>query len=60
MACQKGLESTVLVLIQNGVDPNLQTKVTSRRMMMMILDGDDDDIIAVMMIDDDADICMCS
>ena len=37
-----GHESTVLVLLQNGADPNLQDKVTSRRMMMMIVDGDDD------------------
>ena len=43
IACQNGHESTVLVLLQNGADPNLQTKVTSRRMMMMIVDGDDDD-----------------
>ncbi len=42
-ACQKGHESTVLVLLQNKADPNLQTEVTSRRMMMMIVDGDDDD-----------------
>ena len=42
MACGKGRESTVLVLLQNGADPNLQDKVTSRRMMMMIVDGDDD------------------
>jgi hypothetical protein len=40
----KGHESTVLVLLQNKADPNLQNKVTSRRMMiMMIVDGDDDD-----------------
>ena len=38
-----GHESTVLVLLQNGADLNLQNKVTSRRMMMMIVDGDDDD-----------------
>ena len=38
----RGHESTVLVLLQNQADPNLQTKVTSRRMMiMMIVDGDD-------------------
>ena len=43
MACQKGLKSTVLVLLQNGADPNLQNEVTSRRMMIMIEDGDDDD-----------------
>ena len=43
MACQNGHESTVLVLLQNGADPNLQTKVTSRRMMIMIIDGDDND-----------------
>ena len=42
MACQNGHESTVLVLLQNGADPNLQTKVTSRRMMIMIEDSDDD------------------
>ena len=43
MACEKGHESTVLVLLQNGADLNLQTKVTSRRMVIMIVDGDDDD-----------------
>ena len=43
IACQKGHESTVLVLLQNGADPNLQDKVISRRMMIMIVDGDDDD-----------------
>ncbi len=53
MACEKGHESTVLVLIQNKANPNLETKVTSGRMMRMI----DDSrymvmIIAVMMIDD--------
>ena len=42
MACYNGHESTVLVLLQNGADLNLQTKVTSRRMMMLIVDGDDD------------------
>ena len=44
MACWEGHESTVLVLLQNKADPNLQTEVTSRRMMIMIVDGDDDDI----------------
>ena len=43
MACEKGHESTVLVLLQNGADPNLQNKVTSSRMILMIVDGDDDD-----------------
>ena len=43
IACQNGHESTVLVLLQNGADLNLQDTVTSRRMMMMIVDGDDDD-----------------
>jgi hypothetical protein len=43
MACENGHESTVLVLLQNGADPNLQDEVTSRRMMIMIVDGDDDD-----------------
>jgi hypothetical protein len=38
-----GHESTVLVLLQNKANPNLQNKVTSRRMMIMIEDGDDDD-----------------
>ena len=38
-----GHESTVLVLLQNGADLNLQDKVTSRRMMIMIVDGDDVD-----------------
>ena len=42
MACENGHESTVLVLLQNGADLNLQTKVTSRRMMILIVDGDDD------------------
>ncbi len=42
MACDNGHESTVLVLLQNKADPNIQTKVTSRRMMMMIDDDDDD------------------
>ena len=42
MACEKGHKSTVLVLLQNGADLNLQTKVTSRK-MMMIDDNDDDD-----------------
>ena len=41
-ACWNGHESTVLVLLQNGADPNHQNKVTSRRMMIMIVDGDDD------------------
>ena len=43
LACDEGHESTVLVLLQNGANPNLQDEVTSRRMMMMIVDGDDDD-----------------
>ncbi len=43
MACVKGHESTVLVLLQNKADPNLQDKVTYRRMMILIVDGDDDD-----------------
>ena len=43
MACYYGHESTVLVLLQNGADPNLQNEVTSRRMMIMIVDGDDYD-----------------
>ncbi len=43
-ACKNGHESTVLVLLENGADPNLQDEVTYRRMMiMMIVDGDDDD-----------------
>ena len=42
-ACRKGHESTVLVLLENGANPNLQNEVTSRRMMIMIVDGDDDD-----------------
>ena len=43
-ACWKGHASTVLVLLENGADPNLQDEVTSRR--MMIEDGDDDDNVA--------------
>ena len=43
MACENGHESTVLVLLENGADPNLQSEVTSRRMMIMIVDDDDDD-----------------
>ncbi len=43
IACEKGHESTVLVLLQNKADPNLQDEVASRRMMIMIVDGDDDD-----------------
>ena len=43
MACTYGHESTVLVLLQNGANPNLQDEVTSRRMMIMIVNGDDDD-----------------
>ena len=39
MACEKGHESTVLVLLQNKANPNLKNEVTSRRMMMI----DDDD-----------------
>ena len=42
IACQWGYESTVLVLLQNGADPNLQTTVISRRLMIMIVDGGDD------------------
>ena len=49
MACEKGHESTVLVLLQNGADPNLQNKVTSSRMMMMII------VVVMMMMIDDAD-----
>jgi hypothetical protein len=36
-ACEKGHESTVLILFQNGADPNLQDKVC-----MMLIDDDDD------------------
>ncbi len=43
MACWKGHESTVLVLLQNKADPNLQNQVKSGRMMIMIVDGDNDD-----------------
>ena len=43
IACEKGHESTVLVLLQNKADPNLKDKVTSRRMMIMIVDGDEAD-----------------
>ena len=43
IAGYNGLESTVLVLLQNGADLNLQDEVTSRRMMKMIEDDDDDD-----------------
>ena len=32
-----------MVLLENKANPNLQTKVTSRRMMIMIVDGDSDD-----------------
>ena len=44
IACWKGHESTVLVLLQNRVNPDLQDKVTSRKMMMMsmMIDHDDD------------------
>ena len=42
IACGYGHESTVLVLLENGADLNLQNKVTSRRMMIMIEDSDDD------------------
>ena len=42
MACYHGHESTVLVLLQNQADPNLQDEVISRRMMIMIVDRDDD------------------
>ncbi len=37
IACEKGHESTVLVLLQNKADPNLQDKVS-----MMLIDDDDD------------------
>ena len=43
MACGKGHDSTVLVLLEKGADPNLQDEVTSRRMMILIEDGDNDD-----------------
>ena len=43
IACEKGHESTVLVLLENGADLNLKSKVISRRMMILIVDGDDDD-----------------
>ena len=43
IACEEGHESTVLVLLQNGADPNLQNMVTSRRMMIFMVDGDDED-----------------
>jgi ankyrin repeat protein len=53
IACEKGHESTVLVLLQNGADLNLQNKVTSRRMMiMMMMKVMIMIIIAMMMIDD--------
>jgi hypothetical protein len=44
IACWKGHESTVLVLLKNRVNPDLQDKVTSRKMMMMsmMIDHDDD------------------
>ena len=44
IACAKGHESTVLVLLQNRLNPDLQDKVTSRKMMMisMMIDHDDD------------------
>ena len=42
IACWNGHESTVLVLLQNGADPNLQNQVTYRK-MVMIDDGDNDD-----------------
>ncbi len=58
----KGHESTVLVLLQNKADPNLQNKVTSRR-VIEDSDVDDDD-------DNNCDgerqymgfeyVCMCS
>ena len=37
-------ECTVLVLLQNRLNPDLQDKVTSRKMMMisMMIDHDDD------------------
>ncbi len=37
MACENGHDSTILVMLQNKADPNLQSKVTSIRMI------DDDD-----------------
>ena len=36
-ACENGHESTARVQLENGADPNLQNKVTSRRIMMMIM-----------------------
>ena len=39
MACLKGHESIVLVLLENKADPDLQDKVTSSR---MIIDDDSD------------------
>ena len=42
MACEKGHESTVRVLLENGADPNLQDKVTSRKLMMIDDDNYDD------------------
>ena len=37
LACGKGHESTVLVLLENKADPNLQNKVTSRMMMLLMM-----------------------
>ena len=37
-----GHESTVLVLLENGADPNLLNKVTSRKMLMIDDDNYDD------------------
>ena len=42
MACLNGHESTVLLLLQNRADPNLQSEVTSKRMSILI-DNDDND-----------------
>ena len=43
MACLYGHESTVLVLLQNGANPNLKNQVTFRKMLMIDDDDDDDD-----------------
>ena len=55
VACEKGHDSTVLLLLQNKANPNLQDQVTSRRMilitMMMIDHNDVEDEID----DDDCD-----
>ena len=47
-----GHESTVLVLLENGADLNLQNEVTSRRMMIMIIAVMMIIIIAMIIIDD--------